>query len=387
MPARATSAGPAIDIPRYQGRITAGFEATSKGCFLRVQLNDAEDGLDCVYHPLVGQKSRTETLGAVLAALLVRRVWSQADLARNVGVRTEALRRVLEELRASGVPLESEKDHPHVYWRVPKSWFPGGVLFQQDDVPDLLRQLRRLPRTKARDRLLAVVVEQLPLHARGDGFPPIVSRTTTEQDEQYVPVVEDAAAKRVPLAMSYHSASRGKITQRYASVHLVDAGPPARFVATCHRNGDLRWFRVDGIVRARLDEREPFRECAPSAVAAFCAASLDGFKGEGTPIAYSFLVRDPDANWVANNLLEGMRAETLHDGIRVHVETSAILRLARFVVSLGGAAQPEDAALTAAVAQLARGALEQLRGDMDPGKDPSFAEAAAPGAVQPRSDV
>lgn len=67
------------------------------------------------------------------------------------------------------------------------------------------------------------------------------------------------------------------------------------------------------------DEQLPL--CARTRTA-FCVASLDGFKGEGTPIAYSFLVRDPDANWVANNLLEGMCAETLHDGFRVHVDRS-----------------------------------------------------------------
>src|SRR5580700_6801604 len=102
----------------------------------------------------MGQRSRTETVAAVMAALLVRRSWSQAELAREVGVRTEALRTLLEELRASGVPLVSEKDHPHVYWSVPKTWFPGGVLFKQEDVPDLVRLFRRLPRSKARDRLL-----------------------------------------------------------------------------------------------------------------------------------------------------------------------------------------------------------------------------------------
>jgi hypothetical protein len=101
-------------------------------------------------------------------------------------------------------------------------------------------------------------------------------------------------------------------------------------------------------------------DCAtPQKVDAYRAAGLDGFTGAGAPIATSFLVRDPEARWVANNLLEGMRVETLHGGIRVLVETNATERLSRFVVSLGAAARPETRALADAVASLARGALQQ----------------------------
>jgi biotin operon repressor len=132
----------------------------------------------------MGQRSRTETVAAVMAAFFARRSWSQAELAREVGVRTEALRKLLQELQASGVHLESEKEHPHVYWSVPKTWFPGGVLFKEDDVAELLRQLRRLPRSKARDRLLAVIVDQLPPRERPSSAVAVVSRPTSEQEEQ-----------------------------------------------------------------------------------------------------------------------------------------------------------------------------------------------------------
>src|SRR5580700_7997618 len=178
----------------------------------------------------MGQRSRTETVAAVMAAFFAHRSWSQADLAREVGVRTEALRKLLQELQANGVHLESEKDHPHVYWSVPKTWFPGGVLFRQDDVAELLRQLRRLPRSKARDHLLAVIADQLPPRERPPASIGVVSRPTSEQEEQYVPIVEDSAAKRTALAMRYFTATRGTTSDRYVSVHVVDAGPPARFI-------------------------------------------------------------------------------------------------------------------------------------------------------------
>ncbi|MGO9708526.1 MAG: HTH domain-containing protein, partial [Polyangiaceae bacterium] len=60
----------------------------------------------------MGQRSQSETLAAILKAFLDQRTWKQADLARHVGVQTVTIKKQLDELRASGVPLESEKDHP-----------------------------------------------------------------------------------------------------------------------------------------------------------------------------------------------------------------------------------------------------------------------------------
>jgi len=333
-----------------------------------------------------------------MGAFFARRTWTQADLARAVELRPEAVRKLLQELQASGIPLESEKDHPHMYWRMAKDWYPGGVLFTAEHVPELLRQLSHLPASKSRDRLLSILMEQLPARGKLTPKAPVVSRRASESEEQYVPVVEDAAARKLPLFMRYLTASRGgKISERNVSVHLVEVGPPARFIATCHRNGDLRWFRVEGIVRARFDEGDTFRECAPSELDAFRAASLDGYKGAGPPVACSFFVREPESSWVATNLLDGMHAETLHGGIRVSLETSALLRLARFVVGLGDAACPESPTLAQAVSELARGALEQASAVLrDVGSRlPSDGTSPAPpgrgqdldAPVRPRSDA
>jgi predicted DNA-binding transcriptional regulator YafY len=187
--------------------------------------------------------------------------------------------------------------------------------------------------------------------------------------------------------MKYATASRRSVGERHASVHLVDVGPPARFIATCHRHGDLRWFRVDGIFHARPDERERFRDSAPGAVEAFRAASLDGFKGDGPVAEHSFVVREPEASWVANNLLEGMRVESRGEGIRVTIETSAVQRLARYVVSLGGAARPESLSLADAVVELARGALEQATAAVGSDERPAISDVGRDQPARPRSDV
>ena len=98
-----------------------------------------------------------------------------------------------------------------------------------------------------------------------------------------------------------------------------------------------------------------------------------------------------DGRWLAagdaNNLLEGMHVESLPGGIRVSVETSALVPLARFVVRLGDAARPETPALAQMIVELARGALEQAEGVLREGKNARPSEDMASGPARPRSDV
>jgi hypothetical protein len=161
-----------------------------------------------------------------------------------------------------------------------------------------------------------------------------------------------------PLSVRKRARNEG---MRHASVHRVLLGPPARFVATCHRTGELKWFRVDNVLDSKLDTAEAFREVDSKLVDAYVRASLDGFNEGGPPSKHVFFVRDPSARWVARNLIEAMQFEEVPGGIRVTVETSAIQRLARFVVGLGdAAATPLTAPLELAVAELARGALASI---------------------------
>jgi predicted DNA-binding transcriptional regulator YafY len=308
----------------------------------------------------VGQRSQTETLAGVYQAFLERRTWKQAELARQLGVGVEALRRILFELRANGMPLDREDDHPHVYWSVPRDWFPGSVLFKREEVPELLRQLRRVPQGIGRKRLLDLVLSRLPRVDSGATPTAVVTREASPQEEQYLGAVEDSASRKVALFMRYYTASRGEIGERHVSIHRVLVGPPSRFIATCHRTGpQLKTFRVDGIVLARLDETVAFRACDPAAVDAYVRESIDGYHGTGTSKPVSFVVRNPEARWAKNNLLEGMSAEDISDGVRVTANTAAIGRIARFVVGFGAAAVAETPALADAVRELASGALGQ----------------------------
>ena len=322
----------------------------------------------------MGARSQTETVAGIYQSFLQRRTWPQAALAKELDVSVGTLRRVLGELQSEGMPLHRDEDHPQVYWSVPKDWYPGSVLFKRDEVPKLLRQLRRVPQGAGRREVLDLVLARLP-GVEADA-PGVTTRAPSVQEEQYLSVVEDSIA-RVALRMKYYTASRGDVGERHASVHRVHAGPPARFIATCHRSGTLRTFRVDGILWARLDPTEPFRPASEAEVDAYDTASPDGFNEGGTPRSFAFVVRNPEARWVKNNLLPGMRGETVAGGERITLETTALGRLARFVVALGAAATPETPALAAAVADLARGALAACEAASQPAgssKDSSAGE-------------
>jgi len=305
----------------------------------------------------VGTRSSGETISAILKAFLDQRTWRQAELARHVGVAPPVIHKRLCELQAQGFPLHSERDHPHVYWSVPKSWFPGGVVFTGEQVTELLRQLSRMPKSRARDQLVATLLQCLPGSALNTN---IVAGQTATREELYQPVIEDAASGSVSLRFGYFSASRGNETTRHASVHRVLIGPPARFVATCHRTGKLRWFRVANVTDARLDADEPFRPVASETVQAYLRESLDGFHSGAAAATHVFTVREPEARWVARNLMAEMQCEDVPGGVRVTATTAALDPLARYVVGLGGAARPLTAALEEAVAALARGALLAL---------------------------
>jgi predicted DNA-binding transcriptional regulator YafY len=306
----------------------------------------------------VGQRSSTETIVALVQAFLEQRTWSQADLAEHIGIGVAAVRKRLQELSAHGVPLTREEDPPQVYWSVPPGWLPGAIAFPAADALDLLRHLARLPRSAARERLLRRVLAAAPRRdplLEGDA---LVTPRLTEAEEAYLAVAEDAAQRRVSLACTYFTVSRGALERRYLSVQRVVVGPPARLLAVCHRDGRLKWFRVDNVQAARLDAAEPYRPGDPAQIDAVLAQSVDGFHRDGAPVRCAFVVREPESRWVERNLLPGMVAEPLPGGLRVVATTGGVLRLARYVVGLGGVTCIDTPELRAAVRELARGALE-----------------------------
>jgi predicted DNA-binding transcriptional regulator YafY len=314
----------------------------------------------------MGQRSKTETVVAILQAFLQQRTWRQAELARHVDIGVAALRKHLNELSASGFPLERDDDHPHVWWSVPKGWFPGAVLFDSESVPELLRLLARMPRSAARERIMRRILDAAPRPSIAPHAPAVLTRQSTESEESYLPLVEDAAMKQIVLHFNYFSANRGALEWRRASVERVVIGPPARFIATCHRDGNLKWFRLDNVLGARLDPSEAHRPADPALVAAMLKESVDGFH-QGGAVLCSYFVREPECRWVEKNQPGALLSEVVPGGLRFTTTTAGVLRLARHVVGLGAAARAETPELAALVAELARGALSA--GSMGDAKD------------------
>jgi predicted DNA-binding transcriptional regulator YafY len=313
----------------------------------------------------MGQRSATETLFGIVHLFIEKRTWTQAELARRLELGVPALRKRLVELQAAGWPFErSDEEATQVYWSVPREWLPGALHFKQTESVELLRQIGRLPQCAARTELLQAVVARLPPGIRGAKFDAtaIVSSALTEAEERFVPAVEDAATGKVTIAFRYFTVSRRDEDWRRASVHRVELGPPARFIATCHRSHTLKWFRVDNVLDARPDANDPYREVPAETLATFEAESLDGFHEDRAPVTCSFVVRNPEGAWVRRNLLRGMKAETIPEGVRVSVHTTAVQRVARLVVSLGDTARPENPELRDAVIVLAKGALAAAQG-------------------------
>jgi predicted DNA-binding transcriptional regulator YafY len=306
----------------------------------------------------VGRKSQPETLVAIYQAFLQSRTWKQTELADHIGIKPPALRQWLQELERTGMPLDREEDHPHVFWSVPPEWFPGGMLLRAEDVAELLRQLFRLPRSMARDKLIRRLLEAGP---RGGVEPEreraVVAPEASDAEESVLPVAEDSVIQRRTLAFRYFSASRGVIEARRASVQRVVVGPPARFVAVCHRDGALKWFRLERVTSARLDASDAYQNADAEKVATMLRESVDGFQ-HGQATMCSFVVMGPEARWVVENLPAPMTQEPVADGVRLSARTAGLLPLARFVVGLGAAARTETPELRAAVAALARGALK-----------------------------
>lgn len=314
----------------------------------------------------MGQRAATETLYGIIAAFIERRTWTQVELARRLEIRPEAVRRRLVELQASGFKLERQEDHPHVYWSVPKNWFPGALAFKPDEVPDLVRLISRAPKSALRERILAAAVNRLANvgHAKDVGaFEPKAIHTleVNTEEERWLTLIEDAAAKKIAVKMRYFTASRRSESWRHVSVHRVDLGVHPHFIATCHRSQSLRRFRIRNVSDARLDQSEPFRPVTAEELAAFERQSFDGFhEQKNPPTKCSFVVREADAAWVSRSLPEGgsVSEEDLgSDGVRFSIETTAVSALARFVVGLGAAARPETKLLADEVASIARAAL------------------------------
>lgn len=305
----------------------------------------------------MGNRSASDTLAQVFMALVQRGTIRQKEFADELELEPRALRRHLLDMQAAGMPIEREEEHPHVFWSVPKGWLPGGVAVSSAEVLDAIRYLMRAPQSPARDRLLERLLHRSGGRSNLPSMDVVVATELDDRQDELVRVFEDALAARKPIAMRFLSLSRGQVEDRTISVQRILFSDPAKVVAVCHRDGRLKWFRIDNVQRARVDEETEYRSSSDDAIDQFVGDTKFGFHQRGEPTTHRFVVRAPEHRWVGTQLGRDVTAEPTSGGVRFELTTAAIEPLARFVVSLGAAAKVETKELADAVRGIALGAL------------------------------
>jgi predicted DNA-binding transcriptional regulator YafY len=305
----------------------------------------------------MGAQSSTGSLVRIFHALMRQNTWRQAELAQEVGLHVPALRRCMLELQGAGIPVHRDHEPPNVFWSIPSNWLPGGVILGADDSREVVRHLLRAPRSAARDQILRRLTRASP------GSDAAAASTTVETSaSRWADQLEDAAQKGAVLLLSYRSA-RGAIDDRVVSVQRVVFGEVLRVVGWCHRDAKLKWWRADRIVSAAVVSERAFVRRPGGEVEAWVAESVSHFR-DGARQTHAFVVAADEAAWVRSNLPQcTSREEQVPDGLRIVVEGSGLVPLARFVVGLGGAARCESEALRDAVRELAQAALRRNQGD------------------------
>ncbi len=310
----------------------------------------------------MGTRDNYETITRVIQAFAGSRTWKQADLARHVGVQTPALRRILNSLQLASMPLDKQDEHPHVFWSVPRHWFPGGVVFDADDWPVLVHAVLRIAHEQRRDKLLRRLLAGRRSPGLGENGlerlnQAIAATPFTDEEHEKVLLIEQSILEQVPVSMHYYS-NKGQLGWRVISPQKLITEPHGRVVGFCHTNNELKWFRIDNIQRARLDRAQARKEADPEAVDAFLNSSVDGYH-DGTDDVLAFRVRAPESSWVRGNLLAGMSIDPESPTGELRIVTrGAALVVARYVAGLGGAAAAEGEQLRALVRQLAAEAIE-----------------------------
>jgi len=307
----------------------------------------------------MGTKNSYETITRAMQAFADARTWKQSDLARRVEVTSERVGKVLHDLQRSGMPLEREEDPPQIYWSVPQHWFPGGVVFSEDDWAVLVHALLRIADEPRKKRLLRRLLEGRLGRGVAVGGLERLERAVegtplSEQEHALVLQIEGALMAGKPLRIHYFSTSGGALDWRTITPVKVQTEPRARIAAVCHRSRTLKWFRVDNVQRAEIAAADTPAPFDLDAAEHFVRTSVDGFN-DGLQQTYAFVVRLPEGHWVKRNLLGGMKVDEdaeLVQSFRVTAQGAALV-VARFICGLGGAATAEGATLKALVREIA----------------------------------
>jgi predicted DNA-binding transcriptional regulator YafY len=277
----------------------------------------------------LGARSAGQTTAGIMVAFLQERTWRQKTLADHLGIESRALVRRLKELAEGGMPLEREEEAPDVFWSVPHSWFPKGVLLQGERLQQLVRLVSRLRQSAERDKALELLLGGETTD-EANAEPALV-------DDAVLHAVQEACRHRRALVIHYRSAHSAETKERVvspAALRRLDERP--QMYAWCHFTGEARVFRLDAIEAVQLAGVN-YRETPAVEVERWRAHSVEGFIASGPLVDCWFEVKSPEGRWVTRNLPEGTHFEVQErEGVLCHsCTTGALVPLARFVAGLG----------------------------------------------------
>lgn len=304
----------------------------------------------------MGQRGRTETIAQVILELMRERTISQASLAKRLEVTARTVRACVLDLTSAGMPIEREEDHPHVYYSLARDWIPNGAVIANNELRELVRILSRIPSAASRRDAIAARL--------GPGEPwtrisPALEDSLSPPELRRLELIEDSAVERCAVEVSYLSVMRGVVEQRHLSCQRIAYHDrPIRFLAMCHRSNTLKWFVLDRVHAAYLDEGTPYRSSDAEAVDDLVQNTLFDFHSSETPVECRFVIHPPEHRWFVPRLGKRARVEPHGESVRVTIQTSALRVLARALVGLGAAVRIESPELRAEVTRIAQAALQ-----------------------------
>lgn len=307
----------------------------------------------------MGRRSATETVGRVLTTLLEERRIQQSELARRVGIGGDTARRVLGELKRSGVPVVSEAEGRAVVWSVPEGWFPNGVVFEGESASTLLRLLLRLPPSRERDSMIERVTDAASsARAVRAVKSAIVAPTAVGESEDWLSELERSAIGRYAVRVRYRAANEEQAEWRLCSVQRVVTERPAFALVWSHKSQALRHYRPERVSKVLRAEDVAFVERPEAEVSAAIAESVNAFRG-GVLGELSFVVREAHWGWAKDNLpARPLRTEPVPGGTRVVMRNRGGDVLVRWLTGMADRVVIETPSVREAVRDNARRALE-----------------------------
>ncbi len=320
---------------------------------------------------------------AILNTISGARV-SRRELARRFEVSLKTITRDLEALAM--FPIVEEREGIEVYYQLLRGARTPPLRLEERELAALLLSERTLLAALEGTPYRADVgaaLEKLALLQREHAYrrlralPDVLLSSfdkpaaRTDHHERLL----DAARRRRQVWIDYHTAERGRDSERVVEPYYVHLHPHGlHLVAYCHERQDFMYFNIHCIRALRVLERGFDPSARPLALEDFLATVFDGQRG--LPVLDVHLrIYEPTARWARDRFYHrSQRVEPFPGGVELRFRAGAPRAIAARVLGLGPDCEViSPTSLRERVAALARGVLRRHasreQNSRDPGPD------------------